>query len=115
MCRDLMITGLFLLFMTLTLLPTPSIGAERIWDNDLKRFLTDQEMMMAEVYLQEEDGVKIMFAKNSSRSILIRNPSSKNVSAGNFLKNHLKSTSENQELRLTAMRSYKTQSANINT
>lgn len=76
-----MITGLFLLFMTLTLLPTPSIGAERIWDNDLKRFLTDQEMMMAEVYLQEEDGVKIMFPKSERvrKELITLNPDQKSL------------------------------------
>ncbi len=46
------------------LLPTPSSGAERVWDNDLKRFLTDQEMNMAEVYLKEEESLKIMFPKS---------------------------------------------------
>ena len=76
-----MITGLFLLFMTLTLLPTPSIGAERIWDNDLKRFLTDQEMMMAEVYLQEEEGVKIMFPKSERvrKELITLNPEKKSL------------------------------------
>jgi hypothetical protein len=46
------------------MMPTPSIGAERIWDNDLKRYLTEQEVTMAEVYLREEDGLKIMFPKS---------------------------------------------------
>ncbi|GKS63837.1 hypothetical protein YTPLAS72_11410 [Nitrospira sp.] len=76
-----MITSLFLLFMTLTLLPSPSNGAERIWDNDLKRFLTDQEMMMAEVYLQEEEGLKIMFP-NSERvrkELISLNPEKKSI------------------------------------
>jgi hypothetical protein len=76
-----MITSLFLLFMTLTLLPTPSNGAERIWDNDLKRFLTDQEMMMAEVYLQEEEGLKVMFP-NSERvrkELISLNPEKKSI------------------------------------
>ena len=61
-----MITGCFLLLIVLFLIPAPSAGAERIWDQDLKRFLTDQEMNMAEVYLQEEEGVKIMLP-NSDR------------------------------------------------
>jgi len=76
-----MITGLFLLFITLTLLPTPSIGAERIWDNDLKRFLTDQELMMAEVYLQEEEGVKIMFPKSERvrKELITLNPEKKSL------------------------------------
>ncbi|MDH5253445.1 MAG: FMN-binding protein [Nitrospira sp.] len=38
--------------------------AERIWDSDLKRFLTDQEMNTAEAFMSEEDGVKIMLPKS---------------------------------------------------
>jgi hypothetical protein len=56
--------SLLCILIILSLLPTPSIGAERVWDNDLKRFLTDQEMNMAEVYLKEEDSLKIMFPKS---------------------------------------------------
>ncbi|MDK2743251.1 MAG: FMN-binding protein [Nitrospira sp.] len=61
-----MIIGFVCLFITLSLMPTPSIGAERIWDSDLKRYLTDQEMNMAEVYLREEEGIKLMLP-NSER------------------------------------------------
>ena len=49
--------SLLCVLIIFSLLPTPSIGAERVWDNDLKRFLTDQEMNMAEVYLKEEDSL----------------------------------------------------------
>ncbi|MBX3331333.1 MAG: FMN-binding protein [Nitrospira sp.] len=59
-----MILGFFCLLIILSMMPTPSIGAERVWDNDLKRYLTDQEMNMAEVYLREEDSIKIMFPKS---------------------------------------------------
>jgi Na+-translocating ferredoxin:NAD+ oxidoreductase RnfG subunit len=38
--------------------------AERIWDTDLKRFLTDQEMSIAEAFMSEEEGVKIMLPKS---------------------------------------------------
>jgi Na+-translocating ferredoxin:NAD+ oxidoreductase RnfG subunit len=38
--------------------------AERIWDSDLKRFLTDQEMTIAEAFMSEEEGVKIMLPKS---------------------------------------------------
>jgi len=61
-----MMMGLLSVFITLFMTPTLSIGAERIWDNDLKRFLTDQEMNMAEIYLKEEESLKIMFP-NSER------------------------------------------------
>ena len=40
--------------------------SERIWDNELKRYLTDQEMMMAEVFMTEDEAVKIMLP-NSER------------------------------------------------
>jgi hypothetical protein len=58
------IVGFFCLLIPLFMTPSISIGAERVWDNDLKRFLTDQEMNMAEVYLREEEGLKIMFPKS---------------------------------------------------
>jgi len=38
--------------------------AERIWDSDLKRFLTDQETAIADVFMSEEEGVKIMLPKS---------------------------------------------------
>jgi hypothetical protein len=38
--------------------------AERIWDNDLKRYLTEQEMTIAEVFMSEEEGIKIMLPKS---------------------------------------------------
>ena len=50
--------------MTLFISPTVSMSAERIWDNDLKRFLSEQEMNMAEVYLKEEECLKIMFPRS---------------------------------------------------
>ena len=47
--------------------------SERIWDAELKRFLTEQEMMMAEIFMTEDDGVKIMFPKSERvRKELIR-------------------------------------------
>lgn len=59
-----MMLGLFFFVMTVFMLPSPSFGAERVWDSDLKRYLTEQEMNMAEVYLREEDSIKIMFPKS---------------------------------------------------
>jgi hypothetical protein len=38
--------------------------AERIWDGELKRYLTEQEMTMAEVFMSEEEAVKIMLPKS---------------------------------------------------
>lgn len=38
--------------------------AERIWDSDLNRFLTEQEMTHAEVFLTEDEALKLMFPKS---------------------------------------------------
>src|SRR5207344_324683 len=54
--------GLILL-QGLLLFPLPA-WAQRIWDSDLKRYLTEQEMSMAEVFLGEEEAVKLMFPKS---------------------------------------------------
>jgi len=37
-----------------------------VWDSELKRYLTEQEMTMAEVFLTEEEALKLMFP-NSGR------------------------------------------------
>ena len=63
-----------LLMLLGSLSPTP-LWAERVWDAELKRYLTEQEMMMAEVYLTEEDAVKLMFPKSEHiRKDLLRVP-----------------------------------------
>jgi len=59
-----MTTRLFCSFIALSLMPALAFSAERIWDSDLKRFLTDQEMTMAEVYLKEDESLKLMFPKS---------------------------------------------------
>ncbi len=71
--------SLLCLLITLSLIPTLSIGAERIWDTDLKRFLTDQEMNMAEVYLKEDESLKLMFPKSERvrKEIIRLNPEKK--------------------------------------
>jgi FMN-binding domain len=69
-----LLSVLIALFMT----PIVSMGAERVWDNDLKRYLTEQEMNMAEVYLREEDGLKVILPKSERvRKELIRLSSEK--------------------------------------
>jgi hypothetical protein len=46
-------------------LTTPtSAFAEKVWDNDLKRYLTEAELNHAEVFMSEEDAVKIMLPKS---------------------------------------------------
>jgi hypothetical protein len=48
-------------------------AAERIWDNDLKRYLTEEETNHAEVFMTEEDAVKIMLPKSERiRKAVIR-------------------------------------------
>lgn len=60
-----MITRWFALSLTLAFLISPAIAlAERVWDSELKRYLTEQEMSMAEVFMSEEEAVKLMFPKS---------------------------------------------------
>lgn len=42
----------------------PSAFAEKVWDNDLRRFLTEAELSHAEVFMSEEDAVKIVLPKS---------------------------------------------------
>lgn len=58
MKRRLCITVILLMMLSVP------ARAQRIWDSDLKRFLTDQEMSIAEVLMSEEEGVKIMLPKS---------------------------------------------------
>ena len=44
-------------------LPLPARG-ERVWDAQLKRYLTEQEMNHAEVFLTEDEALKLMFPKS---------------------------------------------------
>lgn len=41
-----------------------SAGAEKVWDNDLRRYLTEDEMNHAEVFMSEEEAVKIVLPKS---------------------------------------------------
>ena len=54
---------LLAIFFTILILPLPAQG-ERVWDNDLKRYLTEQEMTHAEVFLTEDEALKLMFPKS---------------------------------------------------
>ncbi|THI84818.1 MAG: FMN-binding protein [Nitrospira sp. CG24A] len=48
-------------------------AAERIWDNDLKRYLTEEETNHAEVFMTEDEAVKIMLPKSERvRKAVIR-------------------------------------------
>lgn len=47
--------------------------AERIWDTELRRYLTDEELNHAEVFMTEEEAVRIMLPKSQRvRKELIR-------------------------------------------
>lgn len=41
-----------------------SAGAEKVWDNDLKRYLTEAELNHADVFMSEEDAVRIILPKS---------------------------------------------------
>lgn len=45
-------------------LSTTPAYAQRVWDDELKRYLTEQEMTHAEIFLTEEDALKLMFPKS---------------------------------------------------
>lgn len=48
-------------------------AAERIWDNDLKRYLTEEETNHAEIFMTEDEAVKIMLPKSERvRKAVIR-------------------------------------------
>ena len=54
---------LLAIFFTILVLPLPARG-ERVWDAELKRYLTEQEMSHAEVFLTEDAALKLMFQKS---------------------------------------------------
>ena len=59
-------------FLIILVLPLPARG-ERVWDAELKRYLTDQELAHAEVFLTEDEALKLMFPKSGNiRKDLIR-------------------------------------------
>lgn len=52
---------------------SPLSAAERVWDSELRRYLTEAEMSHAEVFMTEEEAVKIMLPKSQRvRKELIR-------------------------------------------
>ena len=58
-------TRLLVVLLVFSFVVSPAIVlAERVWDSELKRYLTEQEMTMAEVYLTEEEALKLMFPKS---------------------------------------------------
>ncbi|MEP6933804.1 MAG: FMN-binding protein [Nitrospirota bacterium] len=60
-----MISLWFVFSLALSFVMSPAmVWAERVWDKDLKRYLTDQELMHADVFLTEEDALKLMFPQS---------------------------------------------------
>lgn len=51
------------LCLTALFIPLPA-QAQRVWDTELKRYLTEQELTHAEVFLNEEQALKLMFPES---------------------------------------------------
>jgi hypothetical protein len=56
-------------------------AAERVWDNELKRYLTEQEMTHAEEFLTEEQALTLMFptSKNIRKELIRLTPQQKDI------------------------------------
>ena len=64
MFSHLKIISGFAIGSALWLLLPLSAGAEKVWDNDLKRYLTEDELNHAEVFMSEDEALKIIFPKS---------------------------------------------------
>jgi Na+-translocating ferredoxin:NAD+ oxidoreductase RnfG subunit len=76
-----MMTRLLALSLAISFIISPAmVWAERVWDSEIKRYLTEQEMSMAEVFLTEEEAVKLMFPKSEHiKKELLRVPMDKKM------------------------------------
>ena len=76
-----MMIRLFALSLAFSFVMLPAmVWAERVWDSEIKRYLTEQEMSMAEVFLTEEAAVKLMFPKSERiKKELLRVPAEKKM------------------------------------
>jgi Na+-translocating ferredoxin:NAD+ oxidoreductase RnfG subunit len=74
-------TRLIALSLALSFIMSPAmVWAERVWDSEIKRYLTEQEMSMAEVFLSEEEAVKLMFPKSERiKKDILRVPTDKKM------------------------------------
>lgn len=62
-----------LIVLLLVGVPFSASAVERIWDNELRRYLTETELEHAEVFMSEDDAVKLMLPKSQRiRRELIR-------------------------------------------
>jgi hypothetical protein len=76
-----MMIRLLILSLTFSFVMLPAmVWAERVWDSEIKRYLTEQEMSTAEVFLTEEAAVKLMFPKSERiKKELLRVPAEKKM------------------------------------
>jgi hypothetical protein len=62
-----------LIVLLLVGVPFSASAVERIWDNELRRYLTEAELEHAEVFMSEDDAVKLMLPRSQRiRRELIR-------------------------------------------
>src|SRR2546428_5716402 len=59
----LVLTATLPIWVALTPVVAASEPSARIWDPDLKRYLTEEELGKVEVYLTEEQALKLLFPK----------------------------------------------------
>lgn len=64
MHRHVSVISGFVLGASLCLTLSAWAGTEKVWDNDLKRYLTEDELNHAEIFMSEEAAVKIILAKS---------------------------------------------------
>lgn len=64
MHRHVSVISGFVLGAFLCLTPAVWAGTEKVWDNDLKRYLTEDELNHAEIFMTEEAAVKIILEKS---------------------------------------------------
>ena len=76
-----MMIRLLILSLAFSFVMSPAmVWAERVWDSEIKRYLTEQEMSMAEVFLTEEEAIKLMFPKSERiKKELLRVPADKKM------------------------------------
>lgn len=64
MHRHLNIIAGLAIGVALWLTPLAWAATEKVWDNDLKRYLTEDELNHAEVFMSEEEALKIVLPKS---------------------------------------------------
>lgn len=64
MRRHLNIIAGLAIGVALWLTPLAWAATEKVWDNDLKRYLTEDELNHAEVFMSEEEALKIVLPKS---------------------------------------------------